>query len=117
MISYNLNHSHEIDKTFSDYLITIPRFVNNYNSLLDALKHLNKNQEKKPIVFIKSNCSEKVYACLYCSDKDYDSSIRDIENIIVKEKMDLDFSHFCCNKKGIVYKISNPSNQNLQCHE
>ena len=82
MISYNLNHSHEIDKTFSDYLITIPRFVNNYNSLLDALKHLNKNQEKKPIVFIKSKCSDKIFACLYCSDKDYDSSIKDIENII-----------------------------------
>ena len=40
-----------------------------------------------------------------------------IENIIIKEKMDLEFSHFCCNKKGIVYNISSPLNQNLQYHE
>lgn len=82
MISYNLNHTYEIEKSFSDYLKTIPKFVNNYNSLLDALKDLNNKPIKKPIVFIQSNCSNKTYACLYCTDEMYDSSIRDIENII-----------------------------------
>ena len=82
MISYNLSHVHEIDPSFLDYLQDSSHMINTYDSLLHALKDLNRTQDKKPLVFIKTNCSNKGYACLYCDDEKYDNSIEDLEQII-----------------------------------
>lgn len=82
MTSYNLNHIHELDTNFINYLQSATKLVNSYDSILDALKDLNSKDNKKPIVFIKTRCSSKGYACLFCNDTDYSSSIKDLENII-----------------------------------
>lgn len=83
MISYKLNHSYELDDSFMDYLQSTVKVVNEYESLLDALQKMNSQSEKKkPIVFVRSKCSRKGYACLYCGDEQYDSSIEDLERIV-----------------------------------
>jgi hypothetical protein len=83
MISYKLNHSYELDDSFMDYLQSTVKVVNEYESLLDALQKMNSQSEKKkPIVFVRSKCSRKGYACLYCDESKFDSSIEDLEKII-----------------------------------
>ena len=82
MISYNLNHVHELDESFIDFIQSTTKLVNSYDSILHALKDLNNRKEKKPIIFVKTKCSNKGYACLFCENENYDSSIDDLENII-----------------------------------
>jgi len=82
MFSYNLDHIYEIDESFVDYVQSTTKMINTYGSILDALKELNKREEKKPLVFVKTRCSNKAYACFYCGDEQYDSSIEDLERIV-----------------------------------
>jgi hypothetical protein len=82
MISYNLNHTYELDNSFIDYLQSSTKLVNSYESILHALKDLNNKGSKKPIIFVKTKCSNKGYACLFCDNDNYESSIGDLENII-----------------------------------
>lgn len=53
----------------------------------------------------------------YSKKTNIDKIKKIIEDIIMNEKMDLEFSHFCCSKKGVVYNIICQSNQTLQSHE